>query len=298
MFSSCSVQPYSKDTELGISDQEVSPSAGKNARVVLVSCTTWKCVPTAISSSVNIFKILGCHLLQQMSSQWGSQRLRQGLVSHEHTAYLSVFDLFLTWWIMAILWKKSKPDKFESQNSLKLSFSNIRGLHANFVECESFLESNSPDILALYETNLNDGIDSGDLTVTGYLPLIQKDFVTHMHVLAVYVKKGLPFGQDISLENSADSYCLGLSLLHSVSYFFFLYQSPSLSLCTVFDSILSNIGGDYMIPACRDEISTWPAKTDFTLWLHVKIKFVLARQNNFPPGFWLVMYAFSLDFSL
>ena len=27
----------------------------------------------------------------------------------------------------------------------------------------------------------------------------------------------------------------------SLSVFFFLYQSPSLSLCTVFDSILSNI---------------------------------------------------------
>ena len=39
----------------------------------------------------------------------------------------------------------------------------------------------------------------------GYLPLIQKDSGTHMHVLAVYVK-GLPFAWDLSLENSADSY--------------------------------------------------------------------------------------------
>ena len=63
----------------------------------------------------------------------------------------------------------------------------------------------------------------------GYLLLIQKDSVTHMHGLAVYVKEGLPFAQDLSLENSADSYfCFGLTLLHSVSYFFFLYQSPSL----------------------------------------------------------------------
>ena len=30
-------------------------------------------------------------------------------------------------------------------------------------------------------------------------------------------------------------------LLHSVSHFFFLYHSPFSSLCTVFDSILSNI---------------------------------------------------------
>ena len=59
-----------------------------------------------------------------------------------------------------------------------------------------------------------------------------------MHGLAVYVKEELPFARDLSLENSADSYlCCRLALLHSVSYFFFLYQSPSSSLCTVFDSI-------------------------------------------------------------
>ena len=63
-----------------------------------------------------------------------------------------------------------------------------------------------------------------------------------MHGLAVYVKEGLPFARDLSLENSADSYlCFRLALLHSVSYFFFLYRSPSSSLGTVFDSISSNI---------------------------------------------------------
>ena len=48
---------------------------------------------------------------------------------------------------MAILSKACKPDNFESHNSLKLSFTNIRGLCSNFVDCKSFLESNSPDIL-------------------------------------------------------------------------------------------------------------------------------------------------------
>ena len=39
--------------------------------------------------------------------------------------------------------------------------------------------------------------------------------------LAVYVKEGLPFAQDLSLENSADSYlCFPLALLYSVSDFF------------------------------------------------------------------------------
>ena len=63
-----------------------------------------------------------------------------------------------------------------------------------------------------------------------------------MHGLAFYMKEGLPFAWDLSLENSADSYlCFRLALLFSVSYFFFFYQSPFLSLCTVFDSVSSNI---------------------------------------------------------
>ena len=57
-----------------------------------------------------------------------------------------------------------------------------------------------------------------------------------------YVKEGLPFARDVSPEKSADSYLrFRLALLHSVSYLFFLYRSPSSALCTVFDSISSNI---------------------------------------------------------
>ena len=98
--------------------------------------------------------------------------------------------------------KAVKNDKFvTNKTTLKLSFTNIRGLRSNFVYCESFLETNSPDILALCEN-----IDSSNFSLRGYLPLIQKDSSTHMHGLAVYVKEGLPFAQDLSLENSADSY--------------------------------------------------------------------------------------------
>ena len=99
---------------------------------------------------------------------------------------------------MTILSKACKPDNFESHNSLKLSFMNIRDLRSNFVDCKSFLESNSPEILALCETNLDNSIDSGNFSVTGYLPLIQNDSSTHMHGLAVYVKE-LPFAWDLSL---------------------------------------------------------------------------------------------------
>ena len=61
---------------------------------------------------------------------------------------------------MAILSKACKPHNLESHNSLKLSFTNTQGLRSNFVDREPFLESNSPDILALCETNLDDSIDS------------------------------------------------------------------------------------------------------------------------------------------
>ena len=62
-----------------------------------------------------------------------------------------------------------------------------------------------------------------------------------MHGPAVYVKEGIPFEWDLSQENSADSYsCFRQALLQLLSYFF-LCWSPSLSLCTVFDSVSSNI---------------------------------------------------------
>ena len=73
---------------------------------------------------------------------------------------------------MAILSKACRPDNFELHNSLKLSFTNICSLCLNFVDCESFLESNSPDILALCETYLDDSTDSGNLSVRRYPPCI------------------------------------------------------------------------------------------------------------------------------
>ena len=143
---------------------------------------------------------------------------------------------------MTILSKACKPDNFESHNSLKLGIMNMRGIRSNFVDCESFLESNSPDILGLCGTNLDDSVDSGNFSVRGYLALIWKDSGTHMHGLAVYVKEGLPFARDLSPENPANSYlCSQLALLHSVSYFFFLNRSPPSSRSTIFDSISSNI---------------------------------------------------------
>ena len=73
---------------------------------------------------------------------------------------------------MVILSKACKPDNFESHNSLKFSFRNTLGIRSNFVDCESFLESNSSDVLALCETNLDECIDSVKFSMRVYLPLI------------------------------------------------------------------------------------------------------------------------------
>ena len=142
------------------------------------------------------------------------------------------FKSFLTQWIKAILSKGCKPDNFEPYNSLRLSLTNIWGLRSNFVECESSLESNSPDILAPYETNLDDLIDCGNLSVRGYLPLIRKDSFNQMHSLAVYVKEGLPFAWDLSLGNCrfflmflTGFTLLSVSLLFPllITFFFFVH---------------------------------------------------------------------------
>ena len=111
-------------------------------------------------------------------------------------------------------------------NSLELSFTNIGGLCFNFVDCKSFLESNSPDILVVWD---KPGwlIDSGNFSVRGYLPLIQKESTTHMHGLRVYVKEGFPYAQDLSLENllhSVSSLSSINHLLHLCAWLFILFH--------------------------------------------------------------------------
>ena len=109
-----------------------------------------------------------------------------------------------------------------------------------FAKCEFFLD-NSPDILALCENNLDDSIDSGNFSVRSHFPLNQKDSTTHAWSCSSCEGR-TSFCTRLTLENSVDSYvCFQMVSLHSVSYFFFLYQSPSWPLCTVFDAISSKI---------------------------------------------------------
>ena len=101
----------------------------------------------------------------------------------------------------------------------------------------------------------------------------------------------------LSLENSVDSYlCSQLVLLHSVLYFFFLYQSPSTFLCMVFYSISSNIDevlsidtsvntfvfGDFKVH--HEDWLTYSGGTDRPgkLWYNFPISNDLAWMVNFP----------------
>ena len=44
---------------------------------------------------------------------------------------------------------------------------------------------------------MDDSIDSDNFSVRVHHPLIRKDCTTHMHNLPVYVKKEVPFAQDL-----------------------------------------------------------------------------------------------------
>ena len=122
---------------------------------------------------------------------------------------------------MVILSKGCKPDNIESNNSLELSSTNIQGLHSNCVECESFLESNFPDILALCETNLDDSIDSGKFLCEGLSSFNPKGFCHSYAWSCNLCEARTSFARDLPLENSADSYlCFQMILLHSMCCFF------------------------------------------------------------------------------
>ena len=131
---------------------------------------------------------------------------------------------------MAILLKVRKPDNFEQHNSIKLSFTNIRGLRFKLFDCESFLESNSLDILTLCEANLDDSIDC-NFFMRSYLPLILEDSTTHMKGLAVYVREAIHLHSFIFRKLcrfffmfSTGFTSLSVLLLFSLSITFFVFM--------------------------------------------------------------------------
>ena len=88
----------------------------------------------------------------------------------------------------------------------------------------------------------DDLIDCGNFSSRGYLPLIRKDSVNHMHGPAVCVKEGLPFARHFSLENSVDSYYVfdWLYFIQCLTFFFSIDHLLHL-YALFFNAILSNI---------------------------------------------------------
>ena len=116
---------------------------------------------------------------------------------------------------MAILSQEHKSDHFESHRSLKLTFFQYLSHCSNFSGSKSFLESNSWHSYSMQELL----------------------WFCYSYGWSCNLCEG---GASFCTGNSQDSYLyVWLALLHSVSYFFFLYLSP-FSFCTISDSVLSN----------------------------------------------------------
>ena len=150
-------------------------------------------------------------------------------MSHELTACLSIFDLFK----LNELWPYYQKHvnqiilNCKTLESLVLRIFKVQGLRSNFVDCESLLESNSPDILALCETNLDDSIDSGNFSVRGYLPLIRKDSSTHI-------------AWSRSLCEGRSSFCTGL-ISRKLGRFLLMFSTcfTSLSVLLLFPLLIT-----------------------------------------------------------
>ena len=107
-----------------------------------------------------------------------------------------------------------------------------------FSDLQTSFHQTSPDIFAISESLLNSDVADDDFQFPGYQPLTREDD----HGLMIYFKSSLPVSRQPNLEQSDQPFmCFRLSLLHSTSYLFFLYRSPSNQDCSVLEAISSSI---------------------------------------------------------
>ena len=103
MFSSCTVPPNKKVEQLGSSNQEASPSAGKITGIVLVTCRACK-YPYRYFRRREFFGGPWLSLLRQTSSQWGSQKLLQGSDRCLMNLKPGLSDFYLHFWFNEMYW--------------------------------------------------------------------------------------------------------------------------------------------------------------------------------------------------
>ena len=117
---------------------------------------------------------------------------------------------------MVVLSEVCKPCNFESHNSLNLRFTNIQRLCLKFVGCKSFLEWNSLIFLLYMRQTWKTWLIQA-ISLLGVICLLLERIHYSNHSFAVYMKEGLAFAWDSSLENSEYSYlCFQLDLFCSV----------------------------------------------------------------------------------
>ena len=151
---------------------------------------------------------------------------------HELTAYLSIFNHFK----INELWPHCQTHVNQiilDCNSLELSFTIFKAFaRILLIVNPSLSQTLLTFLLCVRETWMTQLIWQ---FLCERLPSFNPDGFWYLYAWSCSLcYKGLPFAWDLSLENSADSYlCFRLALLHSVSYFFFLYQSP-FQLCAQF----------------------------------------------------------------
>ena len=169
---------------------------------------------------------------------------------------------------MAILSKVWKPDSSESHNFQKLTFINTAVHHYDFVDCKSFLESNSPDFLTLYEINLDDSVDFSSISVRSYFSLIRKQFCYSCLWCFNLWKVGTFLHMTCHLKTLRifTYLCFWAALLHSPSYFFF--TSQSLSSMMLFDLISKVL---FVNPSAKDSLTYFNFSILNKLMHHVNV---------------------------
>ena len=181
--------------------------------------------PAAISKGGDISKIPGCHLLWQMSLQWGSQRIG---VSWNNLPFC-FFPIFNSM-NNGHLSKGCKPDDFESGNPLRLSFTNILS-NADFSLNQTLLTF----WLCVRQTWMTQLIQ---VIICNRFSFYLNGFYYSCAWSCSLCEESNCLCMGLISRKLYRFFCFWLALLHSASsvsvsilHFFFLYQ-PLLSLCS------------------------------------------------------------------
>ena len=145
--------------------------------------------------------------------------------SHLFCPSTKKFRLFASCPPLSFLWSWTKyQTRYFWMTQLKLSFTNIMPFCLNFLDCESFLESISPDILALCETDLvceTNYVSQLILAMTlWWLPSFNLK-ENYLPLICSLCERGVSFFMELIFEKLYEFVCFWLDLLYSVSNFFF-----------------------------------------------------------------------------